>query len=433
MAAKIIGVDKGSVARKAGLRVRDELLSINGREIHDRLEYMYLTAAKELELLVRRGKKQKVFRIEKEDGEPLGLDFEQYLMTEEKHCKNKCIFCFIDQLPGGMRDTLYFKDDDTRLSFLQGNYVTLTNMTDAELDRLIELRVSPINLSVHATDPELRTFMMKNPAAGKLYDTMKRFAEAGITMNCQIVLCPDVNDGAALDQTMHDLAALYPMVHSVSIVPVGLTCHREGLCELSPFTAERSKQVVAQVLSMSDAMRERYGCALFYLADEFFLSAGLSIPDAAYYDEYPQLENGVGLCRSLEDEFIEALEQTEGSEKKVSVGIVTGEAASPLMQKLVDALRKKWHNLDCKVFTIQNHFFGPQITVAGLVTATDIISQLQPLDLPQKLLIPKTMLRFEGDMFLDSIPLKKVEKTLKRKITAVPVDGYCLLDALIGR
>lgn len=433
MAAKISGVDKGSVARKAGLRVGDELISINGREVHDRLEYMYLSASREMEITVRRGKNTKVFRFEKEEHQPLGLDFEQYLMCDEKHCKNKCIFCFIDQLPSGMRDTLYFKDDDTRLSFLQGNYVTLTNMSAAELERMIEMRVSPINLSVHATDPALRTFMMKNPSAGDLYENMKRFAAAGITMNCQIVLCPGVNDGDALNQTMHDLAALYPAVHSVSIVPVGLTRHREGLCELSPFTAESAKQVVAQVLSMSEGMRQAKGCGLFYLADEFFLMAGLAIPEADYYDEYPQIENGVGLCRSLEDEFLQALEDVEACDTTKEIGIVTGEAAAPLLQKLVDALKEKWHNLNCKVYPIRNDFFGPQITVAGLVTATDIIAQLKGQSLPRRLLIPKVMLRFEGDMFLDSIPVKKVEKALKVKITAVPNDGYCLLERMTER
>ena len=432
MSAQIISVDENSIAEELEICSGDVLLSINGQEITDVIDYMFYSAESEIELAVCRDGETVLYSFEKDPEEPLGLNFSTYLIGKEQHCKNKCVFCFIDQLPKGLRDTLYFKDDDARLSFLLGNYITLTNLREEDIERIVKMKMSPINISVHTTDPELRVRMMHNPNAGKLPEIMNRFAAAGIQMNCQIVLCRELNDGAQLDKSLHDLYALYPAVASVSIVPVGLTAHREGLAELKGFDAESSAAVIDEVTAFGDYCRKTHGCRLFYLSDEFYIMAGRDIPSAEEYDGYPQIENGVGLCRSLTDEFDQALDRLPPSEKPISKGIVTGVSAAPLMEELVRKLQCKYPNLACPVYAIRNEFFGGAVTVAGLVVGRDIADQLKGIKIPDTLLIPRVMLRSEGDLFLDSMSLEQLERELGVSVIPVPVDGYALLDELTG-
>ena len=432
MSAEIISVDQNSVADQLGLRSGDILHSINDHEIKDVIDYMYYSASDQIDLVVERAGEMIDYAFEKDEEEPLGLNFKTYLIEREMHCKNKCVFCFIDQLPKGMRDTLYFKDDDARLSFLMGNYITLTNLSSEDLERIIKMRMSPINISVHATDPETRVCMMKNPHAADLLKIMRRFADAGIEMNCQIVLCRGLNDGAQLDRSLHDLYSLYPAVHSVSIVPVGLSDHRQGLAKLEGFDRESAAQVIDEVTAFGDYCVRQHGCRLFYLSDEFYIMAGRPIPAASYYDGYPQIENGVGLCRSLEDEFTEALAQLPPSDKSISCGIVTGVSAAPLLESFVKLLQKKYRHFQAEVYPIRNDFFGHNITVSGLVTGQDIVRQLKDRKLPKTLFIPRVMLRAQGDMFLDDMTPDQVEQALG--VTLIPVinDGYTLLDELTG-
>ena len=311
----IRSVDAGSPARDAGIRPGETLTKVNGHPIVDVMDYKYYTYDARLELtLTEPGGSTRTVRVRKEEGEDLGLNFETYLMDRARSCANNCIFCFVDQMPPGMRETLYFKDDDARLSFLMGNYITLTNLSEREQQRIMDLHISPINVSVHATDPALRTEMLKNRNAGKCLDQMKRFAQAGITMNCQIVSCPGVNDGPALERTLTDLAGLYPQVNSVSVVPVGLTKFREGLCHLDGYTAETAAAVLDQVEAFAKRCMDKLGTSLVWCSDEFYLKAGRPLPEDEYYEEYTQLENGVGMLRLLEVEFRGAMFALEGDE-----------------------------------------------------------------------------------------------------------------------
>ena len=434
MSVIIKSVDSKSPAEKAGLKAGDTLISINKNDIMDVLDYRFYqnNAKLKIEYIDDKGKiKHK--RIKKQDYEELGLNFETYLMDKQHSCLNKCVFCFIDQLPKGMRDSLYFKDDDSRLSFLFGNYITLTNITEHEIERIIKMHISPINISVHTTNPELRVKMMKNKDAGKVLSVIKRFNDAGIKINCQLVLCPGYNDGEELKRTLSDLTELQN-AECIAAVPVGLTKYRDGLADLVPFNPITAAETIDIIDRYGEECIKKYGSRRIYASDEFYLLAKRQMPDADYYGEFLQLENGVGLWALLLKEATDAIAEEEYKlEQKRKISVVTGVAAYPLITEIVDKCKQKWDNLECKVYKIKNNFFGEKITVAGLVTATDIKEQLKGENLGEELLIPAVMLRKEGDMFLDSITLSELSRDLGVKITPVDNDGYSLIDALLGK
>lgn len=431
---KIASVDPHSPARKAGVRPGETLTHINGHPIVDVLDYKFYAYDPRLELtLTEENGGSRTLRIKKEEGEDLGLNFETYLMDRARSCANKCIFCFVDQMPPGMRDTLYFKDDDARLSFLMGNYMTLTNLSQREIQRIIDLRISPINISVHATDPELRTAMLKNPRAGECLSIMERFAKAGIEMNCQVVACPGVNDGPALTRTMEDLGKLHPAVTSVAVVPVGVTKFREGLCRIEPYTKEQAAALIDQVETFARAFLQEHGTSLVWCSDEFYLMAGRKLPEKAYYEDLDQLENGVGMLRLLLHQAAMGLEEEE-PEQIEPFSIATGLSAAPFVQEIVDNARKQCGNIKGTVYPIVNRFFGETITVSGLVTGTDLIEQLRGKDLGGRLLIPDNMLRAGEQVFLDDVTVEQVEQALGVTVVPVPADsGFDLADAILGR
>ena len=428
----ITEVLSGSRAQKAGLLAGDTLLSINKNEINDVLDYrFYLTERRVVLVLSRNGKKYKV-KIKKDEYEDIGLEFETPLMDRKHTCRNKCIFCFIDQMPKGYRDTLYFKDDDSRLSFLQGNYVTLTNMTEADIDRIIKMRLSPIHVSVHTTDPDLRVKMMKNPRAGEVLSYLSRLAEAGITICAQIVLCRGVNDGEALLSSMHDLAALHPALDSVSVVPAGLTKFRDGLYPLTPFTKEECRDVVRMVEDFARKCKDALGAYLFHASDEFYLKAELPLPDEDHYEGYPQLENGVGMLVSFEGDFRFALEEAPKLSAFRRVTVATGKAAYPLLSSLCALLMEREPMLSAEVALVENDFFGPEITVAGLLTGKDYLASLKDKLLGDALLISRTSLRADGDLFLCGMSKDELSDALGVPVIAVENDGGTFLHALLG-
>ena len=433
MSVVIKAVEKGSVAHKKGLRDGDTLISLNGNDIFDVLDYRFHQNNSKLSVEYINSKgKTKLAKIKKAEDEELGLEFETYLMDKKQTCRNKCVFCFIDQLPKGLRDTLYFKDDDSRLSFLFGNYITLTNISEHEIERIISMHISPINISVHTTNPELRVKMMNNKNAGKALDIMKRFNAAGIKLNCQLVLCPGINDGKELERSLSDLLEL-EQVECIAAVPVGLTRYRENLAELKPYTKQSAGETLDIIDRFGEISLEKYGERRVYGADEFYILAERPLEKADYYGEFHQLENGVGLVPLLQSEVEEAISSCDYTlENARTISIATGEAAYPFITEIVDRIEKKWDNIKCNVFAVKNNFFGGQITVAGLVTATDIKEQLCGRDLGQELLIPSVMLRDGGDMFLDSITLKQLSEELGVKITPVDNDGYELLSKILG-
>lgn len=425
-------VEPGSLAQEAGLEAGDKLLKINGHEFYDILEYRFLTSEYEVVLLVEK-KDGTIEEITIEnDYEDLGIDFEESLADKPQSCRNKCIFCFIDQLPKGMRETVYFKDDDTRLSFLQGNYVTLTNMTDDDIDRLIKMRISPINISVHTTNPELRVEMLNNKNAGKLYNIMKRFAENKIHMNCQIVLCIDYNDKEELDRTITDLSELYPYTESVSVVPVGLTAYRENLCSLKAFDKESSKKVIQQVENWQNKLLDKIGTRFVYPADEFYINAGIKIPDADTYEGFPQLENGVGLIASMKEEFEMGIKHLKTCKINRAVSVATGEISYDFIKKLCTLLEEKISGLTINVYPIKNNFFGGGVSVSGLVVGTDIYTQLKDKTLGSKLLIPSSMLKADENIFLDDMTLEELSEKLEIEITPVNNDGFEFIESISG-
>jgi putative radical SAM enzyme (TIGR03279 family) len=409
------------------------LEKINGHEIRDVLDYRYWSEEPKLLLELRdeRGRAIKK-RVKKPEGIPLGLDFETYLMDAQRSCANRCVFCFIDQLPKGMRPTLYYKDDDARLSFLQGNYITLTNLSGREIDRICALRISPLNVSVHASDPDVRRAMLRNPSAGRCMELMRRLAEHDIEMNCQIVLCPGMNDGEVLTKTLEDLSALCPQVHSVSIVPVGITRYREGLPDLSPVTREGAADAIDRVEKAAEANLERFGSRVLYCSDELYLRAGLELPPIEYYEDFPQFENGVGMLRSLYEEYSGALSGLTG-EERARVSVATGTAAAPLFENISQITKKTCYNVDIKVFPVINRFFGATVDVAGLLTGSDLLAALKGEDLGERLLISATMLRHGGDVFLDDVSLAELSEALGVPVVPVRPDGAELLDAVVGR
>ena len=432
MSVNVKSVIKNSPAEKAGVIENDILTHINGNEIMDVLDYSFYEMEENVTLSLLRDGNIIDIPTQKQEGEPLGLEFETYLMDEQRSCRNKCIFCFIDQLPKGMRESLYFKDDDSRMSFLFGNYITLTNITDHEVDRIIKMHISPVNISVHTTNPELRCKMMNNRFAGKALDVLWRLCEAGIEINCQLVMCPGYNDGAELERTLADLCK-WENIKSIALVPVGLTGHRQGLAELHPFDKKGALQVIETAEKFGNQTLDAFGTRRVFAADEFYLLAELAIPAPEFYEEFAQLENGVGLwslTKSEAEQELESAKKFMPFKRKVSV--ITGEAAYPLIKELVDRTAAKWHNLDCKVYAIKNEFFGGYINVAGLITGTDIINQLSGKDLGSELIVPDVMLRHENDMFLDSVTLEELSEKLGTKVRVIRTDGASLIDALIN-
>ena len=425
-------VESGSLAEEAGLKKGDILLSVNDNVFYDILEYRYLISETEvsLEVLKKNGNREVI--VIENDYEDLGIEFETGLIDEAKSCRNKCIFCFIDQLPKGMRETVYFKDDDTRLSFLQGNYVTLTNMSDEEIERMIKMRISPVNISVHTTNPELREKMLSNRFAGKIYEIMKRFKEENLYMNCQIVLCPGYNDKAELDRTISDLEALMPNVLSLSVVPVGLTRYREGLCRLEAYKPETAAEVIKQVEAWQNKIMKKHGTKMVYIADEFYLMAGEKIPDAEDYEGFPQIENGVGLIASMQEEFDEAVKLIKKKKRSRSVTMATGELAFGFISSLAKRLCDICEGLEINVYAIKNNFFGGGVNVAGLVCGGDLIEQLQDKPKGDIITIPSVMLRDGEDIFLDDVTLAEAEKRLGRKIVPINNDGYEFVELILG-
>lgn len=425
-------VEPDSIAFEAGIEAGDKLIKINGHDFHDILEYRYLTAEYEvtLEILKKDGSTE-VITVEN-DYEDLGIEFAEGLIDEAQSCHNKCIFCFIDQLPKGMRETVYFKDDDTRLSFLQGNYVTLTNMSDEEIDRLIKMRVSPINVSVHATEPELRQMLLGNRFAGKCYSIMQKFAENGICMNCQIVLCPEINDGEHLKRTLYDLAALYPNVNSVSVVPVGLTRYREGLYQIKPFTKESSADTIEFVEKIQQDFLERLGTRLVYLSDEFYINAGVEIPQSDTYEGFPQLENGVGLIASMKEEFDSAIKFIKKKRRSRYVSVATGEISYDFIRGLADRIQNECGGVKIDVYAVKNDFFGGGVSVSGLVTGGDIIRQLKGIIKTDTLIIPHSMLRDNDNIFLDDVTVAEVEEALNVTIIPTYNDGYEFIEKILN-
>ncbi|HBT63659.1 MAG TPA: radical SAM protein [Ruminococcaceae bacterium] len=433
MGVIITGVEDGSVAAHKGILPGDVLLSVNGHEIVDVLDYRFYMTESKLKLLISRDGTTKTVRLCKQPYEDAGLEFETYLMDKQHACRNQCIFCFIDQLPEGMRESLYFKDDDSRLSFLFGNYITLTNLTEHEIQRIISMHISPINISVHTTNPTLRCKMMSNRFAGDRLSVLRRFADAGIKMECQLVLCPGINDGEELIRTMEDLARLAPAVESVAGVPVGLTKHRQGLPALRSFTKDEAAVVIGQMEDMGERMLREHGIRVFFPADEFYLKADMPLPEESFYGAFSQLENGVGLMALLKTQFLEELENCEDIPRGRPITIATGTAAEPFIRGLTEAAREKWGNLNIEVVSIRNNFFGESIDVAGLVTGGDLIEQLKQRKLGETLLIPSVMLRREGDLFLDDVSARDVERALGVRVQSVPNDGEALVKALIQR
>ncbi len=425
-----------SIDRDSPLRHRaepgDVLLSINGHRIIDVLDYKYFAYDRSLDLRLRRpdGTEYEL-QVHKPEGGDLGLDFESYLMDRPRSCANACVFCFIDQLPKGMRPTMYFKDDDARLSFLLGNYITLTNLSQREIERIIALRISPINVSVHTTNPELRRRMLRNRRAGETIEVMRRFAASGIVMNCQIVCCPGWNDGEELLRTMRELEEMYPGVHSVSIVPVGLTKYREGLEKLTPFTPEHAAETLDMVTAFGDECLRKHGTRIFFCGDEMYLLAGRELPPDEFYEEHTQLENGVGMLRLLETEFKSALRLSDEPDG-VPFAIATGVSAAPYFQRLLDLAKEKYPKLDGRVYAIVNDFFGHSINVSGLITGQDLIAQLKDRDIGRRLLISQNMLRRQEMDFLDDITLAEASKALGVPIYPVEQDGFALWDAMAG-
>lgn len=433
MPVKISAVEKNSYAEKAGITAGESIVSINGNIIKDVLDYrFYMTDRDILVELASQNGETRTVEVKKPEYDDLGLDFETYLMDKEHCCKNKCIFCFIDQMPPNMRETLYFKDDDSRLGFLFGNYITLTNLEDEDIDRIIKMHLSPINISVHTTNPELRVRMMKNPKAADSLKYIKRLADAGIALHIQLVLCPGINDGDELRRTFSDLAKLGPAVESAVCVPVGLTKYREKLPKLTPYDAAGAREVISIVDGFREKMKTEQGIAVAYAADEFFIKAGLPLPPYEYYDDFTQLEDGVGLCTLLKHEFYEALDYFPPAEYNRRVTIPTGKAAYSTIKELADAAERRYDGLKIDVLAMENNFFGELITVTGLLTGGDIVAQLKERDNGDAVLICESTLRYEHDKFIDDTTPDYVERELKLPVLMVPNDGHKLLCAMLG-
>ena len=434
---KICGVEKNSYADKAGIKEGDFLVSVCGNQIRDVLDYRFYVIDKKITVEIERDGERRSFNITKKDEyDDIGLEFETYLMDKKHSCKNKCVFCFIDQNPHGMRESIYFKDDDSRLSFFFGNYVTLTNLTDEEVDRIIKMRISPVNISVHTTNPELRCKMMKNPNSGTSLKYLEKFLSGEIMMNCQIVLCKGLNDGEELEKTLCDLRNLYPFVESIAVVPAGLTAHRSGLYPLEPFTKEDSIKVLDIINKQGDFNLGHLGKRLVYASDEWYLKAEMEIPGPEYYEEYPQLENGVGMIRSMREEVDLELEALEDEGFKLlndrTVSVVTGESAYEFIKECAEKITKQYPRLKCNVYCAKNYFFAGSVTVAGLLTGGDMIKALEGCELGEELFIPACTLRHEKDLFLDNMSIDEFSEKLGVTVTPNENDGADFVRYILG-
>ena len=435
MSVKINGVKKNSICDIKGISAGDELLKINGKEIMDVLDFDFYMAEQNITMTFKCSDGK--FKVIKTNNTNCGLEFETYLMDKQHHCKNKCIFCFIDQLPKGLRPSLYFKDDDSRLSFLFGNYITLTNISEHEIERIIEMHISPVNISVHTMNPELRVQMMKNKNAGESLKIIKRLADAGIQMNTQLVLCPGINDGDELRRSIEELSALYPSVQSIAAVPVGLTKFRDGLEKLEPYNKRTAGEVIDIIEEYSAKFRNEYGTGLVYPADEFFIKAERNLPNEEYYDDYPQLDNGVGLVRSFYNDFLYELEDCNENPTNKKVTLATGVDFYPYLVELCKKAEEK-NGIEINVKKIINNFFGETITVSGLVTGQDIANQLKNQDLGDYLLLPSSMISDytnhteNKNKFLDDMTVEELEEALNTKIILTSGNGGQILRDILG-
>lgn len=429
---KIDRVLPGSIAQEMEIEPGDILLAIDGKEIEDIFDYRYLVESEQIVVLIRKQNGEEwELEIEKEEYEDLGLEFDNGLMDDYRSCRNKCIFCFIDQLPKGMRETLYFKDDDSRLSYLQGNYVTLTNMSDHDIEKIIRYRLEPINISFQTTNPDLRCKMLHNRFAGEALKKVDRLYEAEIEMNGQIVLCKNINDGQELERTISDLTRYLPYLTSVSVVPVGLSRYRDGLYPLEPFTKEDAKEVLKIVHRWQKKIYQTCGSHFIHASDEWYLLAQEEIPEEERYDGYMQLENGVGMIRSLWEEGKLALEERTGDDRSHKVSIATGRLAADYLQKLAGQVTQKYPNVEIMIYPIENKFFGEQITVAGLLTGQDLREQLTGKDLGERLLLSENMFKNGETVFLDDVSAEELEKTLQTKINIVQSSGWDFVEAVL--
>lgn len=427
-------VYKDSIADELGIEVGDLLISINGEPIHDIIEYRFLLSDEYLEVEIQKQNREVyIYEIEKDYDDDLGIEFTNPIIDKAKSCRNKCVFCFIDQLPKGMRETLYFKDDDSRLSFLQGNFVTLTNMSEEDINNIIKYRISPINISVHTTNPELRKTMIKNKFAGKLYSIMERLAEAKIQMNCQIVLCPGYNDKEELERTVSDLTKLYPYVNSAAAVPVGITKHREHLPNLEIFNEKTAGETIDQVDKLQKKYLKELGTRFIFLSDEFYIMANRKLLDYDEYEGFIQFENGVGMISKLERQIKDYLENLseEHKSKVKKVSIATGHSAYEFMCEMAKCVMEKCPNVHIDVYKIINNFFGDTITVSGLVTATDIIDQLKGKDLGETLYIPRSMLKADEEIFLDNITLENLSNIMGIEVVPCLNEGKDFIDKIL--
>lgn len=431
-ARKIVSVQPGSIAEEMEIEPGDLLVAINDAPVQDVFDYRFLVQDSYIEVTVQKPSGEEwLLEIEKDENEDLGLEFESGLIDDYRSCHNKCVFCFIDQMPPGMRDTLYFKDDDSRLSFLQGNYVTLTNMSMQDLDRIIRYHMSPINVSFQAMNPELRCKMLHNRFAGDILEKVQKLAAAGIEMNGQIVLCKGLNDGKELDYSLQVLTGLYPALRSVSVVPVGLTKFRKDLYPLESFSGEDSKIVVEQIAGWQKMMREKHGVNFVYASDEWYLQAGMELPADDQYDGYIQLENGVGMLRLQETEIDEYLAGVQGDDRREVLSIATGRLAGPFIERMAAKVQEKYPNIEVHVYPIRNDFFGEKITVSGLITGQDLMNQLKGRMLGSRLLLPVSMFRSGESVFLDDYTKEEVEKCLHVPIWVTDSSGEDFCRAII--
>ncbi|WP_343209122.1 DUF512 domain-containing protein [Anaerolentibacter hominis] len=423
----------GSIAEEMEIEPGDTLLSINNMEIKDVFDYHYCVNDDYLTVLIEKPDgEQWELEIEKDYEDDLGIEFEQGLMDEYRSCRNKCIFCFIDQMPPNMRETLYFKDDDARLSFLQGNYITMTNMSEDDLDRVLLYKLSPVNISVHTTNTALRCKMLNNRFAGDILDKIRRLYEGHIEMNSQIVLCKGYNDRGELTRTVEDLAAFLPYMKSLSVVPVGLTKYRENLAPLDPFTKDEAREVIHQIELLQERYLSEHGTRFVFASDEWYLTAELPVPSENFYEGYPQLENGVGVIRSLTEEVSRYLESLPGDDRHRCVSMATGLLAGPVMRELVGLVNRKYPNVTVHVYPVENQFFGTMITVAGLLTGQDLDKQLRDKELGDKLLLPSVMFRSGEDVFLDDMTREELENALQTPVRIVQSDGISFVSGIIG-
>lgn len=423
----------GGIGEEMGIEPGDKLLAINGNEIQDVFDYYYYEESEELLLLIEKPDgEQWELEIEKDEDESLGIEFDQSLMDEYRSCRNKCMFCFIDQMPKGMRETLYFKDDDSRLSFLQGNYITLTNMSDHDVERIVKYRLEPINISFQTTNPELRCKMLHNRFAGDALKKVDILYQGQIEMNGQIVLCKGVNDKEELERTIRDLTGYLPYLKSVSVVPVGLTKYRDGLYPLEPFTKEDAKEVLSVIHRWQEKIYKEYGMHMIHAGDEWYVLAEEEVPEEERYDGYLQLENGVGMMRLLFNEVQEALSKVTGDDRTREISLATGYLMYPYIGKILEEIRKKFPNITTHLYAIRNEFFGERITVSGLITGGDLMKQLKDKPLGERLLLPCNMLKIGEPVFLDDFTLQEVEDSLQVKTDIVKSSGQDLLDAVIG-